>query len=278
MRDWLDENARIRSDWRREAWRNYAVRVCANQAGAVDQLIHGEAGGRFVECTQLPGRRMYMKPRRRSTTVYRAAREKIASDLAADLDVSVPPVMLTDWNAPEGEERYVALSLVLFPRQLSWANVARSLARGGEAAELYLQSLPRSAARAFAFDTWLGQGDHTDRNPHNIAFGFSPDDPAGTGHYIFLDYAFSLGHLGGWSNEEKALTGGPTPFPEIMAERMDRAEAARAADAIAAYPEDRIEAIVARIPFTHANELDKAMMVQGLKLRQKHVPTWVGEL
>ena len=79
------------------------------------------------------------------------------------------------------EETHLAISLVMFPRQDSWEIVRRALERQVPSAALYRASMPFAAARAWAFDTWLGQGDHKDESPDNIIYGYDPTDVEGTG-------------------------------------------------------------------------------------------------
>jgi len=82
----LISTGKLAAEWRRRCVGGYQWRRCANQAGSLGELVEGEAGGFFVECDELPKRRAYMKPRRRGHA--RAAREKIAADLAHDLGVN----------------------------------------------------------------------------------------------------------------------------------------------------------------------------------------------
>src|SRR5689334_18910254 len=85
--------------WRQHAVSPWSWRRCTNQAGV---LVHptkpGEAGGFMVVSEDLGGCRSYLKPLKRPDHAgqVRAAREKIVSDLAHDLGVSVPPVLLYD--------------------------------------------------------------------------------------------------------------------------------------------------------------------------------------
>lgn len=230
-------------------------------------MVEGEAGGLMVTCDALQGRRAYMKPRRKTNTVRRAAREKIASDLAHDLDVCVPPVILGERREAGSEETHVAVSLVMFPRQDSWEIVRRALERQVPSAALYRASMPHAAARAWAFDTWLGQGDHKDESPDNIIFGYDPKNVEETGCFVFLDYAFSMGHLGSWDGE-KARQCEPVPFPTLMRAEVDRTELGRAIDDIESYDEKAIEEVVYRVPVSHLDGDEKEHIVSTLKARR----------
>lgn len=204
------------------------------QAGALDRLVGGEAGGFFVAIDSL-GRRAYLKPRRKANADWaKAAREKIAADLAFELGVAVPPVVLATRDVSE-EERNVCLSLVMFSRQFSWCEVKgwANAAAASPTAKLFQAVAPIAASRAFVFDTWLDQTDHGgepvagigasfEGHDHNLMLGF--DDPASShSSLVFVDYAFSLGAGGHWA------TGGagkvtPARFPQKLLHRLDRLE------------------------------------------------------
>src|SRR5262245_48887605 len=72
----------------------------------------GEAGGHWVRCTETK-RTAWLKPLLRSVDKPHAAREKIAADLACDLQLPVPPVLLHHWTMQgTGRLEPVCLSLV----------------------------------------------------------------------------------------------------------------------------------------------------------------------
>lgn len=208
-----------------------------------------------------------MKPRRKDHRARRAAREKIASDLAYDLGISVPPVILADRANAGAEEAYVAVSLVMFPRQDSWDTVRRALERSHPVAEYYRKTLPTQAARAWAFDTWLGQADHQDANPDNIIFGYDPADVAGTGRFVFLDYAFSMGHLGSWDGEHVSYCP-PASIPALMRLALDPEELTRMVAAIESVADGQVQDIVNRIPVSHLDSGERALIADGLMRRR----------
>ena len=110
------------ADWRQSLVSDHAWTQCANQAGAIQE----EAGGYFVEAAGFP-RRAYLKPANPhpdAANRARAAREKLASDLAFDLGLCVPPVLLANRaNPPAGCESAVAVTLVMYPRQWPWEQI-----------------------------------------------------------------------------------------------------------------------------------------------------------
>lgn len=125
-------------------------RTAANQAGAVpDSPREGEAGGLYVTCDAVP-RRAYLKPRKREHGPFgcRAAREKIVADLARDLGVAVPPVLLfVRHDAPQGEETSCCVSLVLYGRQFPWHQIKRWVedpTQSERIMELVMRDLPVS--------------------------------------------------------------------------------------------------------------------------------------
>jgi len=77
------------------------------------------------------------------------------------VDVCVPPVVLARRFDAVGEENYVCVSLVMYPRQWSWGQVRGLLAdRGTTPVGMSVAGLiPKSAAQGLAFDTWVGQTD-----------------------------------------------------------------------------------------------------------------------
>jgi len=89
-------NEEIAGRWRATAIAPWAWTPARNASGTLDVVVEGEAGGLMVTCPELGGRRAYMKPLKKGSRAgfERAAREKIASDLAFDLKVPVPPVVL----------------------------------------------------------------------------------------------------------------------------------------------------------------------------------------
>ena len=167
--------------------------TCANQAGVLGYVAEGESGGRFVVADRWPGRRGYMKPRRRDPDPRhaRAAREKICSDLAYEVGCRVPPVVLARReDAPIDEERGCCVSLVMYPRQFPWEQIKRFLDAAPPGTEILRERLPVAAAEGLVFDTWVGQTDHADHHPHNIVFGYMVESdasqPFAEAEYVFL--------------------------------------------------------------------------------------------
>lgn len=260
-------NDQVAREWREAILLQGPYSACANQAGALGDVRQGEAGGMFVECHSI-GRRAYLKPRRRDPDPAnaRAAREKIASDLAHDLGVNVPPALLTTRANPEGEEPFVCLTLVMHPRQWSWEQVRFNLSGPqNDATALLLAALPRAAARALVLDTWVGQTDHND-HPHNIVFGYDPVAPE-QGEYVFLDYAFSLGIFGTWA-AGRHLAFDAAPFPPRMLQALDTGEVSATLSALEGLNRTAIEEVVNRVPDTHLVPEQRSLIATCLCERQ----------
>lgn len=259
----------IRAAWRKDIRSEARWTKASNQAGAVGAKVVGEAGGFFVESEALPGRRAYLKPRKRegaSKYRARAAREKIASDLAFDFGLLVPPVLLWE-RAADQEERAVCLSLVMYPTQWAWGVVQPILEekRDDKATRLFEGPLAREAAYALAFDVWIGQTDHD--HPSNIMFGYEPNTD---GHYVFLDFAFAFGNGGRWDDggwEHDWNVG----FPNEMRRRADPASLREAVEKIEGTADGAIRQIVERVPDTHMWGEERDLVLQGLLKRRELV-------
>lgn len=259
----------IAAEWRGLVDPPYQWTKCANQAGALADYREGEGGGFFVQSDALAGRRAYLKPRQpdASRAICRAAREKIASDLAAEVGVCVPPVVLARRFDAVGEENYVCVSLVMYPRQWSWGQVRGLLSdRGTTAVGMSVAALvPKSAAQGLAFDTWVGQTDHAD-HPHNIILGLDPADESDR-CFVFLDYAMAMGVKDAWAND--GHTACPVaPFPPYMLQNLDRKALAETITVIENVPEPRIRDIVGRIPASYLPKDRGAVIADGLVARR----------
>jgi hypothetical protein len=227
--------------------------------------VQGEAGGFFVESDAIGGRRAYMKPLR--SGLSRAAREKIASDLAFDLAVPVPPALLaTRDGVRSGEERFVCVSLVLFPQQYSWRQVQQHVSDpSSPVAQAVGNTLAEDAALGLAFDTWLAQGDHND-HPHNVVFGFDRRTP-GSGSLVFLDYSLSMGCPHGWS-DGKYATCSMVPFSRLMTERADKTKLEACICRIESYDVSSLEEVIMRIPGTHLPRPEGEKILESLTARR----------
>lgn len=267
----LIETAAIAAAWRRESVIPYNWRRVDNQAGSLGALVRGEGGGIYVTCDRVP-RRAYMKPCNHDPNPRRAraAREKICSDLAYDLKVNVPPVILARRENCGDDENCVAVSLVMFPAQFPWSLVKVRLPELTRAGELIRGSLKTGAAAAgLVFDTWTDQIDHSDTHDHNIIFGYYPNDDSRNA-LIFLDYAFSLGFGGKWDDDGYKKVG-RAPFPPRLVDLAKDEHLKEELDRLEHYPEKSIREIVMRVPGSHLDGDEARKILDGLLCRREMV-------
>lgn len=161
--------------------------------------------GSVMTSPSLPGRRVYLKPLHGGDRADVIAREKIASDLAFDLGVSVPPVVLT-----KGIDSLYSASLEFSTSTHDWSaahDSARVRQRLGD-----MRQVPFQAARGLAFDTWVGQSDHGGDSCDNVLAAAST---SGVASLVFLDYATSLGRGLPLPSSQAA------PFPSSLLELVD---------------------------------------------------------
>jgi len=259
-------NAEIAAEWRRICVSPYMWRPCVDQAG----VITGEAGGYWVEAHGFP-RRGYLKPANSHPdehTHYRAAREKIACDVACDLSLSLPPALLTTRdNPPSGCTACVVVTLVMYPAQWNWATVRTHTIDPTPVGAAMAGALARCSAM-LAFDTWVAQTDHGD-HPDNIVWGY---DPAALGDsaIVFLDYANALGFNGQWTAGQWQQTQA-AQWPPLLLKYLDKSLVEAMVARIEAFPEATIREIVSRIPDSHLPQVEKGIVTEGLACRRSLV-------
>lgn len=281
----MSADEKLVAEWRARCVSPWPWREAGQKAGELsDKLPHGEAGGHMMECEELGGRRGYMKPRLKERESFRgrAVREKIVSDLACDLGVPVPPVLLwTRPDAPADEEEHCCISLVMYRHQWSWKEVKRfiidhKLLAPNLQTQL-MTHLPSAGAKGLALDAWVMQSDHGD-HPHNIIFGYDETEP---GQFLFLDYAFALGHKwlleqGGrklgwrsWETEEGWKAPVEIPFPPHMDRFLQLEDLGLTIEAIEDFPEDTIQEVVSRVPGSYMADEEKEIVIRGLIERRQ---------
>src|SRR5206468_12857702 len=123
----------------------------------------------------------------------RAAHEKIAADLAYDLGLPLPPVVLWEYvHAGPQEERYMAISAEAFPNAHMWRQV---LTLPPLLQRVHPQLKWVCSAMA-PFDTWV---DNTDRhNDGNLLLTEDVSVQPALLRVAFIDYANSLSMT--WAN------------------------------------------------------------------------------
>lgn len=194
----------------------------------------------------------------------RAAREKIASDLAHDLALPVPAAQLTFWKGVWSEPVPAVVSLIARREHQTWQDVVSIAARRPRVTVERIPGVARIASRMLVFDTWLDQTDHAEHTTNILV----AEDARGGLDLVFVDYANSMGHDGSWA-KGAAATMRVAPFPGKLAAMARRQEIEAAVRRIAALPEDAIRRVVNRLPATHLPEGQRDVVAGGLLDRRR---------
>jgi hypothetical protein len=251
-----------------DQWSQYAVAPIIWAMDPSTQALPGAEGGFWVTS---PPWRGYAKPlavnsanpKQRPT----AACEKIASDLAYELELPVPPVTLFErTNVPAGQARHHCVSAPPFPTLHRW-----DVTRANRSIMGAIRACAAPAMSAMvAFDTWLECEDHKN-HPGNLLVttgaGATPEI-----HLAWIDYAASLTNAWRVRGCESSYAA-PMYDPAVEA---DIATMSETIDAIRAIPDDTIQRIVARIPDTFLSQNDRYLIVRGLRYRRDHLRSILG--
>lgn len=244
--------------WRRDVFTKRIWQIEANRA-----IQEGEAGGFVV---QSPGfeHLAYLKPTNICTPDRpKAAYEKIAADLAFDVGVSVPPVLLyRRKHAPEDEESRACVSVIIYDEQWEWGQFWEPSPPG--IADILRTVLARSSG-AIALDTWFGNTDR--RNKRNAIFGTFHDAPA-QGAFMFLDFSNSLNMGNRWAQNGFQEIEVP-PLPDILLEAVDWNVLDQTTSRIEDLDEDSIDAVVGRIPLDYMEQKHSDIVASALKERRR---------
>jgi hypothetical protein len=255
----------LRQQWRRE--------VFSGRVWTIDHtslLQAGEAGGfRVVSPEPLTA---YLKPTRLCDEhTPRAANEKIVSDLAFDLDFSVPSVLLyRRTSVPVGEETKCCVSLVIYPSHYPW-----SMIWDISSLPLIVQEIVRGSiaaySSAFALDLLIGQTDRN--NANNVVFGADPTNPSNNGLW-FLDHAFSLNHGNRWAGDNWRNIE-MVPVPNVFRSCLDKNLVLLGSERIAALSDETISDVVSRIPEDYMSGNHQRTLIAALNGRKLSLPEFV---
>lgn len=240
------------------------LQKCPRQDGPT-----GEGRGFWVESTLLPGRSLYLKPTKLDRAAFcgRAGREKICSDLAYELGLGVPPVLLARRaRCPPDQEEWVCVSLRLYDQQIDVDSLEDWKHRAGPLGRAVAAHAPIASSRAWVFDTWVSQTDHRDVSPENIHFGWDPSDSSRRG-FVFLDYAMSLGFKGAWASG-RHLDPQVAPFPSILMSEASPERLDEDLKRVENFDEEVIEELVQRIPENYLPDHERSTIARGLKERR----------
>lgn len=232
-----------------------------------DPTALGESRGFFVRSPTFGDG--FAKPGRNQPPVRehpRAAHEKIASDLAYDLGLPVPPVVL--WRRPvskEGQEEFVAVSAVPFEPAFTWRDATLS-----EELEARLtKALETPAAWMCAFDTWIGNYDRM--NDGNLLVQEDVTQTPALARCAYIDFAGALSRM--WTREVdwKGLDSAIGFFPPKAP--RNPLELARAVERIEQLESHRVEEIVRRLPVDFLPDEPRERIWRGLSYRQETLRT-----
>lgn len=261
-------NAQVAQEWRAAAVSRYTWAPCKDQTGVKE----GEAGGYRVEAEGFD-RVCYLKPAKKhgdeEKKHCRAAREKIASDLAFDLGLpQVPPAQLTTReDAPEGCTKHVVVSLIQYQKQWPWSDIKGTAIQENPIGAALAQAMARCSA-LLPFDTWTAQSDHND-HPDNIVWGYDPGKLAASA-IVFLDYSNSMGFNGSWAGDGWRAVTKPSWMP-LMLQHIDRKAVRASVEAIEHASPDTIRDIVRRIPKSYLPVEHADAILNGLLERRSLV-------
>jgi len=208
----------------------------------------GGAGGFLVRSPQsaLIG---YLKPLNPNPQHPVAAYEKIASDLAYEVGVNVPPVVLhCRPNPPAPQPKEVAVSLV-WGRSSVWSELFNMGAADGGIPD----SLPALAHLAkhvlaegsgvLALDAWLHNQDRN--NARNALLAY--DCGTGPGTMCYIDFGHTMDCSGSWTQGHHQVFA-RVNVPPFFATCVDRGRVRETAERIIGLSDAVVAQIVQRIP------------------------------
>jgi hypothetical protein len=221
----------------------------------------------------------YLKPLRAIPYIPVAAYEKIASDLACEVGVNVPPVVLhrrpdlppRQDPLPRLEKR-VAISLVPGPN-VRWGDVfSLGAADGGLSGQALLDArlLLAEGSGVLALDAWLQNEDRD--NPKNAILVYGPR--ASTGTLYYLDFETTMDRCGHW-DQEPHQEFKPVRLPRFFAASIDPGRVRETAKRIAALSDDMVSQVVLRIPDDFLPPPVRVHLREWLLWRKRNlIPRW----
>jgi hypothetical protein len=254
MRNFDPRVERFAPDWRRETCTNDPEWKLRPDLGSLSSATSPI----WVSCSLTVG---VAKPSKAGAVPF-AAQEKIASDLAFDLRLPVPPVILWDRGPQQsGDCQHVAISAVPFPQPREWSKVKSDAA-------LMAVIRPKMVASVSAmcvFDAWLHNNDHHD-HPGNLLLSLGTE-PEPTLHVAYIDYSHSL--LNNWPGDEWNGTFCPPIYDPAC--QVDLVVARNTIQSIEGLEEQPVREIVERIPDAYISPAQKAKLASGLLDRKSRL-------
>lgn len=249
----------IADQWRDKVFTHLNWEEETNRARGVNP---GEAGGYVVRAPRL-SYPAYLKPTEPCPTDRpRAAYEKIASDLAYELRLPVPPVQLYKRpDAPDGEENRCCVSLVMYDEVHNLGQVDRL--PSPLAAEID-EALAEESGIA-AFDAWIGNQDRSNRK--NTLIGVDDDEQL---RAVFIDHANAFNMRGAWDDgdwNDVSVSG----LPGRLQDAIDWEATLGTVERIEELDTGIVTDIVERIPAEYMGESHRGVVLEGLLERQELV-------
>lgn len=245
--------------WRSELHTKHSWQLHPRQIGA------GEAAGMLLICPEAPNGG-YMKPGAvKGPEVCIAATEKICADLAVDLSLPVPPVLLYEKEPqiPAAESR-CCISLVLHPKFHTWGEIWPFIGAETLVGAMLHASLPAMSG-IVAFDTWVGNS--SDRNNvGNVIYGHDPQDTT-RNRFLAIDFSMTLNRDNVWANNGWETMHRVT-LPAGLSSVLDKRLILDTADRISALSDRAVADVVTRIPDNYMNPAHKSVVVSGLNGRK----------
>lgn len=222
----------------------------------------GEAGGYVVRAPRL-SYPAYLKPTKPCPTDRpRAAYEKIASDLAHELQLPVPPVQLYERpDQPDGEEDRCCVSLIMYNEVHNLGQVNRL--PNPLAAEID-QALTEGSGIA-AFDAWIGNQDRSNRK--NTLIGVDENEEL---HAVFIDHANAFNMRGAWEDgawDDVSVS----RMPGRLQDAIDWEATLGTVERIEALSAEVITEVVERIPADYMADSHRDVVCEGLLARRELV-------
>jgi hypothetical protein len=187
----------------------------------------------------------------------RAAHEKIASDLAYDIKLPVPPVQI--WRSgPKDRGGLFALSLMGFDQPMDW-NVAVERRLVNEA---ICKSVAPAISACDVFHTWIGD---LDRKSEHVQIDLDAAD-SNMGISV-IDHAYAMTHI--WRSDQKH----PLHLCETKLAGVDKNRAAihYIVGKIERCRNDSIKDICARVPGEFLSDAQREAIVSNLITRRDEI-------
>jgi hypothetical protein len=260
----------IRAYWRQQVVNTEQWEPHLDQARPVRG---GEAGG-FLVRSPLTGLIGYLKPLQPRAGPSRPAYEKIASDLAFDSGINVPPVVL--YRRPDAQPpqpREVSISFA-WGGATPWGDLFNIGAADGGVQPPALAGVIRRIVAAssgvMALDAWLRNTDRNNEGNAILTYA-GEEDP---GQVFYVDFANAMDFDGHWSAGNHQ-TFERLPVPLLLTACAVRSRVEEAAKRIADLDDAVVADIVRRVPDDFLAEPAREQLLGWLVLRKRQlVSSW----